>query len=67
MGFLDQDLAVTLKQSEYKSLVKSYGKMESFIEFVKKKDYSISREDCAAILGFELNDQVKENAGTDRE
>lgn len=64
MGFLDQELTMTIKQSEYKELTKIQGKVESFVDFVKKEKYSISRETCSAILGFSLE---KEDAGTDRE
>lgn len=65
MGLLGPETTVTIKTSEYAVLLKSFGQMESFKGFVKKQKYSISREDCASILGFELTDKEVENAGTD--
>ena len=65
MGFLEPELTVTIKNSEYAVLIKAFGKMEAFKDFVKKQKYSISREDCAAILGFEITEKEVENAGTD--
>lgn len=49
---------ITIPTEEYKNLVKLQARVEVFAEYVNAEKYSISREECAKFLGFELE---KEN------
>ena len=40
------------------------GRITAFADYVRKSEFSIDRNDCASILGFELE---VNNAGADRE
>ena len=53
-----------IKVEEYAELLKLKGRVDAFIDFVRKEKYGIEREECAAILGFDL--EVKDD-GADRE
>lgn len=55
-----------VSKDEYRKLLELKGRVDAFVGYVKTTEYSIERNKCAAILGFELNHQEKENAGTDR-
>ena len=67
MGLLGQEITVTVNQSEYRMLLELYGRVSAFKEFVNQHEYSVTRETCAAILGFELPTKENKDAGTDRE
>ena len=55
---------ITVSLEEYKELIACKVRIEVFCHFVNKTKYSISPEECAKFLGFEL--EVKnEDAGTD--
>lgn len=56
-----------VSKDEYRKLLELKGRVEAFVGYVKTTEYSIERNKCAAMLGFELNEQVKDNVGTDRE
>lgn len=43
----------------FKELVEANGRMKSFASFVRRSDYSISKKECAAVLGFELEEDNK--------
>ena len=55
---------ITIPTEEYKNLVKLQARVEVFAEYVNAEKYSISREECAKFLGFELekNDDRESNA-----
>ena len=55
---------ITISTDEYKNLVKLQARVEVFAEYVNAEKYSISREECAKFLGFELekNDDREPNA-----
>lgn len=54
------DKEITIPLEEYKNFIKMQTRVELFAEHVNKEKYSISREECAAILGFELNETGEE-------
>ena len=55
---------ITVSMEEYKELVACKVRIEVFGHFVNKTKYSISPDECAKFLGFEL--EVKnEDSGTD--
>lgn len=43
----------------FKELVEVNGRMKAFASFVNQSDYSIKREECASMLGFELKEDGK--------
>ena len=45
---------VTITTEEYKSLVEAKARLKVFSEYVNKESYSIGRDMCATLLGFEL-------------
>ncbi len=45
----------------YKKLVEVQVRIEIFADYVRAEKYSIGRENCAALLGFELEED--EDAG----
>lgn len=45
---------VTLTKEEYRKLLESEIKIKLFAKYVNCKTYSISRKECAELLGFEL-------------
>lgn len=45
---------VTITAAEYKELVEAQASIRAFARYVNGSEYSISREHCADILGFEL-------------
>lgn len=50
---------ITISLDEYKDLIKLQAIVETFAAYVNKEIY-ISREDCAAFLGFELKELPEE-------
>lgn len=48
----NREIAIDLE--EYKHLIKLQARVEIFVEYVNAEKYSISREECAKFLGFEL-------------
>lgn len=55
---------VTISTTEYKELLEAQSSIKAFARYVNRSEFSISREHCADILGFELV-EVSEDAGTD--
>lgn len=45
---------IKLEKEEYKKLLESEIKIKLFAKYVNCKTYSISRKECAELLGFEL-------------
>ena len=58
---------VVVDKEEYGNLMAMKGKLIAFKDYVLATEFSVDRKICAAILGFELQEQVNEDAGTDRE
>ena len=56
-----------ISKEEYRKLLELKGRVDAFVGYVKTTEYSIDINKCSAMLGFELNQQEKEDAGTDRE
>lgn len=52
---------VAVSAKEYKKLVEAQVRIEIFADYVRAEKYSIGRENCAALLGFELEED--EDAG----
>lgn len=55
---------VTIPAAEYKELLGAQAGIRAFSRYVNMVRYSVDREVCAAILGFELA-EVGEDAGAD--
>lgn len=55
---------VTISTAEYKELLEAQAGIKAFARYVNMVRYSIDREACAAILGFDLA-EVGEDAGED--
>lgn len=53
---------VTISAAEYKELLEAQAGVRAFSRYVNMARYSVDREVCAAILGFELV-EVGEDAG----
>ncbi len=47
-------IEITIPLEEYKMLLETQVRIRVFSEFVNKEKYSISRTECAVLLGFEL-------------
>ena len=47
-------------KDEYRYLLEFKGRVDAFVGYVNKTEFSLDREICAAMLGFELKKQVKE-------
>jgi hypothetical protein len=45
---------ITLTKEEYRKLLESEIRIKLFATYVNSKSYSISKEECADLLGFEL-------------
>lgn len=45
---------IKLTKEEYRKLLESEIKIKMFAKYVNSKTYSISRKECAELLGFEL-------------
>lgn len=52
---------ITISTKEYRELVESKVRIDVFSDFVNSQQYSISRGECARILGFELEDAKEES------
>lgn len=50
---------ITISREEYKNLIKMQARIEVFAEHVNAAEYSISRKECATLLGFELEQEKK--------
>ena len=50
----------TISTREYCSLLECKVRIEVFAEHVRKKQWSVDREECARFLGFEL-EEAKED------
>ena len=48
---------VTISTTEYRNLLEAQARIEIFSQFVRRTRYSISKEECAYHLGFELENQ----------
>ena len=57
--------AVIIDKEEYNFLVTSRARTVAFRDYVLATEFSVDRKICAAILGFKLEEQVSEDAGTD--
>ena len=55
-----------IPKDEYRKLTELKGRVDAFSGYVNKTNFSVDREICAAMLGFELK-KVGEDAGADRE
>lgn len=55
---------VTITTEEYKGLMEAQAGIKAFARYVNMVKYSVDREVCAALLGFELM-EVKGDAGED--
>ena len=44
---------------EYKKLLETHTRVEVFKNFANKENYSVSKKDCGAILGFEVKEDAK--------
>lgn len=53
---------ITISTAEYKELLEAKTGIRAFSRYVNMARYSVDREVCAAILGFELA-EVPEDAG----
>ena len=47
---------ITIITKEYKYLVEAMTSIDIFYSYVNSQKYNIGREECAAFLGFELED-----------
>lgn len=45
---------ITVSMSEFKDLCRAKVRIEAFADLVRRSEFSINREDCAAYLGFDL-------------
>ena len=52
---------VTISQQDYELLLEAQIRIDIFRGFVNGASYSISREECADFLGFELDDEQEED------
>lgn len=54
---------ITIPRDEYKNLIRMEMRLEAFANYVNSEKYSIGREMCAKMLGFEL--EKKEDGTND--
>jgi len=47
---------ITISTKEYKEFVEARTRIDIFSSYVNSQKYNIGREECAAFLGFELED-----------
>lgn len=45
---------ITIPLEEYKKLLETHTRVEVFKTFANKENYSVSKKDCGALLGFEV-------------
>ena len=51
---------VTISTEEYKELLDAQARVRAFSRYVNMARYSVDREVCAAILGFELAEVLED-------
>lgn len=51
---------ITLTKEEYRKLLESEIRIKMFAAYVNGKTYSISKKECADLLGFELEEKEGE-------
>ena len=56
---------ISVKTDEYKELLKTQARVEFFADYVNKQKHIILREDCANILGFELENEDDRDGESD--
>ena len=47
---------ITIPMEEYKRLLETHTRVEVFKAFANKDNYSVSKKECGALLGFEVTD-----------
>ena len=47
---------ITIPMEEYRRLLEIHTRVEVFKTFANKENYSVSKKDCGALLGFEVAD-----------
>ncbi len=52
-----EEKMITIPLEEYRKLLDGFTRIKIFAEFVNAEKYSVGKEDCARIFGFNIDDK----------